>query len=194
MHESMMFRAPRSAPAAFALALALGACAPTLADDVNLENVAPDDIAWIGETPIYPNATIAQNIASAEAFSKLAGLVERAELAETLGGAGPLTIFAPNDAALVALPPHTDEALRRTLAYHVIPGRIDAADLAARIAESGGSYEAQTLSGDTLTFRADGADLVIVDGEGSSVRVTMADLHQANGIMHVIDGLLLPAR
>ena len=89
---------------------------------------------------------------------------------------------------------HTDEALRRTLAYHVIEGRIDAGELAARIVEGGGSYRAQTLSGDTLTFRVDGDGIVIVDGAGGTARVTMADLNQANGIMHVIDKVLLPAQ
>jgi uncharacterized surface protein with fasciclin (FAS1) repeats len=174
--------------------LALAACAPSLADDVDLENVAPDDIAWIGESPVYPNATIAQNIASAEVFSKLAELVERTDLGATLDGAGPLTIFAPTDTALTDLPPHTDEALRRTLAYHVIEGRIDAGELAARIVEGGGSYRAQTLSGDTLTFRVDGDGIVIVDGAGGIARVTMADFNQANGMMHVIDKVLLPAQ
>ena len=174
--------------------LALAACAPSLADDVDLENVAPDDIAWIGESPVYPNATIAQNIASAEVFSKLAALVERTDLGVALDGAGPLTIFAPSDAALRALPMHTDEALRRMLAYHVIEGRIDAGELAARIVQGGGSYQAQTLSGDTLTFRMAGEDIVIVDGAGDTSRVTMADLNQANGMMHVIDKVLLPAQ
>lgn len=171
--------------------LALAACAPSLADDVDLENVAPDDIAWIGESPVYPNATIAQNISSAQVFSKLAELVERTDLGATLDGAGPLTIFAPSDAAL---PTHTDEALRRTLAYHVIEGRIDAGELAARIVEGGGSYHAQTLSGGTLTFRVDGDGIAIADGAGGTARVTMPDLNQANGMMHVIDKVLLPAQ
>ena len=174
--------------------LALAACAPSLADDVDLENVAPDDIAWIGESPVYPNATIAQNISSAQVFSKLAALVERTDLAATLDGAGPLTIFAPTDAALTDLPPHTDEALRHTVVYLVIEARIDAGELAARIVEGGGSYQAQTLSGDTLTFRVDGDGIVIVDGAGGTARVTMADLNQANGMMHVIDKVLLPAQ
>lgn len=171
--------------------LALAACAPSLADDVDLENVAPDDIAWIGESPVYPNATIAQNISSAQVFSKLAELVERTDLGATLDGAGPLTIFAPSDAAL---PTHTDKALRRTLAYHVIEGRIDAGELAARIVEGGGSYHAQTLSGGTLTFRVDGDGIAIADGAGGTARVTMPDLNQANGMMHVIDKVLLPAQ
>ena len=89
---------------------------------------------------------------------------------------------------------HTDEALRRMLAYHVIEGRIDAGELAARIVQGGGSYQAQTLSGDTLTFRMAGEDIVIVDGAGDTSRVTMADLNQANGMMHVIDKVLLPAQ
>ena len=179
--------------AMLSVALALAACGPSLADDVNLENVAPDDISWIGESPIYPNATIADNVAASPAFSKLAMLVERTDLAQTLGGEGPLTIFAPTDAALIDFPPHTDEALRKTLAHHAIAERITAADLAARIVEGGGSYRAQTLAGDMLTFRMDRETVVLSGADGSSARVTMADLAQANGVMHVIDGVVLPA-
>jgi len=175
------------------VALGLAACGPSLGDDVNLENVAPTDIAWIGESPVYPNATIAQNLASAPAFARLAMLVERTDLAAVLDGEGPLTIFAPTDAALADLPAHTDEALRRTLAYHAIAERITAADLAARIVEGGGSYRAQTLAGAMLTFRMDGETVVLSGSDGSSARVTMADLAQANGVMHVIDGFVMPA-
>tara|TARA_B100001179_G_C18466744_1_gene349566 strand:+ start:94 stop:672 length:579 start_codon:yes stop_codon:yes gene_type:complete len=172
--------------------LGLSGCAPSLADDVDLENVAPPDIVWIDETPIYPNATIAENIAAAPVFSKLAMLVDRAGLGEALAGEGPITIFAPTDDAFAALPPHTDEALRETLGNHVIAGRLTATDIQASIVEGGGSWEVATLSGGTLSFRSDGDNLRIKGGDGATVQITMADLYQSNGMMHVIDGVLLP--
>ncbi|MBB3033284.1 fasciclin domain-containing protein [Alteriqipengyuania lutimaris] len=191
--------------AAFATAIvaasALSACAPSLADDVDLADVAPDDIAFVGDSPIYPNATIAENIAAADAFSHLAMLVERVGLAETLGAAGPYTIFAPTDAAFDEVPqalreglgrPENADRLKATVAGHAIPGTITSADLAARIVAGGGRWEAQTLAGSTLTFRQDGDSLRISVDNGTGVRVTMADLAQANGMMHVIDGVLLP--
>ena len=173
-------------------ALGLSACAPSLPDDIDLENVAPPDIVWIDETPIYPNATIAENIASAPVFSKLAELVERTDLGDALAGAGPITIFAPTDEAFANLPVHTDEALGETLRNHVIAGKVTAPDLLARIAEGGGSWDVETLAGDTLSFRRDGDSIRIASGGGETAQITLADLHQANGMMHVIDTVLLP--
>lgn len=184
-----------------AAALGLAACAPSLADDVDLENVAPDDIAWIGETPIYPTATIAENIAAADTFSHLAALVERVGLAEKLGEAGPFTIFAPTDEGFDQVPqavrqslakPENAEKLRAIVAGHVVPGRLPLVDLEARIAAGGGTYEAETLAGTTLTFRAERGTVVVSGRDGIESRLTMADLAQANGMMHVIDEVLLP--
>lgn len=170
----------------------LAACAPSLAEDVDRMDVAPDDIVFLGESAIYPNATIAQTIASAEVFSSLAGLVERAEMADELDGAGPFTLFAPTDAALANLPALTDEALRQTLRHHIVRGRIGSAELAARIAAGGGSYAVETLAGDTLVLRRAGEGIVIARPEGGSVAIGEGDLAQANGMIHVIEGALLP--
>ncbi|GAB5347944.1 fasciclin domain-containing protein [Alteriqipengyuania sp. 357] len=194
----MKFRVPMLP---LAVAFALAACAPSLGDDVNLENVAPDDIAWLGETPIYPNATIAENIAAADTFSHLAVLVERTGLAGQLGGEGPYTIFAPTDAAFAQVPtalrdelarPENAQKLRDIVAGHVIPGTITAAELAARIETGGGAYRAQSLAGGMLTFSRQGDAIVIASPGSQAVTVTMADLTQANGMMHVIDGVVLP--
>ena len=184
-----------------AAAFALSGCAPSLADDVDLANVAPDDIAWIGETPIYPNATIAENIAAADTFAHLAMLVERTGLAEQLGSEGPYTIFAPTDAAFAEVPaalrdelarPENAGKLRDLVAGHVLAEKLTAAELAARIETGGGTWRANTLGGGTLTFSRQGDAIVIASSGGKSVRVTMADLHQANGMMHVIDAVVLP--
>tara|TARA_B100000678_G_scaffold78090_1_gene64557 strand:+ start:1291 stop:1875 length:585 start_codon:yes stop_codon:yes gene_type:complete len=186
---------------AVAAALGLSACTPTLADDVDLSDVAPADIAWIGETPVYPNATIAENIAAAEVFSHLEVLVERVGLVETLGGDGPYTIFAPTDSAFNGVSeavraelarPENAAQLREVVAGHVVPERIFAADLMANIEAGGGSYDVTTLSGSKLTFRMDGPSIRISGPKGDGVLVTQADIVQANGMMHVIDGVLLP--
>ena len=184
-----------------AAALGLSACAPSLADDVDLMDVAPDDIVFVGESPVYPNATIAENLAAADAFSHLAALVERVGLVETLGEDGPYTIFAPTDDGFGAVTPAARETLARPenaaklraiVAGHVIPGKLTSTDLAARIVAGGGTYEIETLGGTVLTFRQDGDAIVIAGPDGTSTGVAMADLHQANGMMHVIDAVLLP--
>ena len=192
-------------PAALATCLiaagALSACAPSLADDVDLANVAPDDIAFVGDSPVYPNATIAQNIAAGDSFSHLAMLVERTGLAPTLDGEGPFTIFAPSDEAFDGVPQAAREALGRpgnaaqlktAVAGHVVAGRLSSADLLAQIVAGGGSWEAQTLGGTTLTFRQDGNSVRITSENGGSAGVSMSNLAQANGVMHVIDAVLLP--
>ena len=119
-----------------------------------------------------------------------------------LGGVGPYTIFAPADAAFDGVPAALRDSLaqaenaaqlRSVVAGHVVAGKITAADLSAGILAGGGSYEVATLGGGTLTFRAEGESVRVSGGSGAGALVTMADLTQANGTMHVIDGVLLPA-
>jgi len=140
-------------------------------------------------------------IASAD-HSTLVAAVQAAGLVETLQGEGPFTVFAPVNAAFDALPAGTVETLLKTenkdqlvavLTYHVVPGDIHAADLIKLIQDNGGEFKAATVQGGELTFSLDGDKVKIVDGAGGTATVTAADLDQTNGVIHVIDAVLLPA-
>lgn len=140
-------------------------------------------------------------IASAD-HSTLVAAVQAAGLVETLQGEGPFTVFAPVNAAFDALPAGTVETLLKpenkdqlvaVLTYHVVPGDIHAADLIKLIQDNGGEFKAATVQGGELTFSLDGDKVKITDGAGGTATVTAADLDQTNGVIHVIDAVLLPA-
>ena len=127
--------------------------------------------------------------------------MKAAGLVETLSGAGPFTVFAPTNAAFAKLPAGTVETLLKpenkgtlqaVLTYHVVPGRLTAADLVARIKAGGGSAQLTTAQGGTLTARMDGKAIVLTDGKGGTARVVQADVLQSNGVIHVTDSVSLP--
>lgn len=132
----------------------------------------------------------------------LVAAVQAAGLVETLSGEGPFTVFAPVNAAFEALPagtvegllaPEAKDQLTAVLTYHVIAGDIHAADLIKAIEDNGGEYKAATVQGGELTFSLDGDMVKITDANGGTATVTTADLDQSNGVIHVIDAVLLPA-
>lgn len=132
----------------------------------------------------------------------LVAAVVAAGLAETLSAPGPYTVFAPVDDAFAALPAGTVETLLKPenkaqltsiLTYHVVAGRIPAAQLTQAIRNAGGTYKFETLAGETLTARFDGHTIVITDGAGRKTKVTQADVKTTNGVIHVTNGVFLPA-
>lgn len=132
----------------------------------------------------------------------LVAAVQAAGLVETLSGEGPFTVFAPVNAAFEALPagtvegllaPEAKDQLTAVLTYHVIAGDIHAADFIKAIEDNGGEYKAATVQGGELTFSLDGDMVKITDANGGTATVTTADLDQSNGVIHVIDAVLLPA-
>lgn len=135
-------------------------------------------------------------------LSTLVTAVKAADLVGTLQGAGPFTVFAPTNDAFGKLPagavegllkPEAKSALAGVLTYHVVTGNVDATALAKQIQANGGSATLTTVQGGILTARADGnGGIVLTDAKGGSARVVAADLHQRNGIVHVIDGVLMP--
>ena len=145
------------------------------------------------------------NIVAAAAASKdhdtLVAAVKAAGLVDTLAGRGPFTVFAPTDAAFDRLPAGTLDALlkpenRATLAgiltYHVVPGRVSAAQLVNQIQANGGAAALKTVQGGTLTARLAGGKVVLTDANGGTATVVAADLKQSNGIIHVTDAVSLP--
>lgn len=120
---------------------------------------------------------------------------------ETLQSAGPFTVFAPTNEAFAKLPkgtvktllmPENKETLTKILTYHVVPGKISSKDLVEMIAKNNGNFMAKTVEGQDLTFMLKGKDVYIQDAKGGSAKVTIADVNQSNGMIHVIDTVLMP--
>lgn len=131
----------------------------------------------------------------------LVAAVKAAGLVDTLASPGPYTVFAPTDDAFGALPngtvdmllqPAQKATLTKVLTYHVVAGRVPAAQLVAAIRNGGGAYAFKTVAGETLTARLDGGTVVITDKAGRHTRVTQTDVKTANGVIHVTDGVFLP--
>ncbi|WGM30307.1 fasciclin domain-containing protein [Brevundimonas sp. NIBR11] len=156
----------------------------------------------VGGAAMSPNDTIVTNAAKASNLTTLVSAVQAAGLAETLSGPGPFTVFAPDNAAFDKVPAATREALMapagkadltEILTYHVVPGRLTAADLATQAQANGGKVELTTVEGDTLTANVnpDGS-VTLTDEKGGTARVTQADVLQSNGVVHIIDTVVMP--
>jgi len=157
----------------------------------------------VGGAPMYANRNIIQNAVNSRDHTTLVAAVQAAGLADTLSGAGPFTVFAPTNAAFAKLPAGTVETLlqpanrsmlQSVLTYHVVPGRLTAADLMARIRAGGGSAQLRTVQGGTLTARMMGGRVVLVDAMGGMSTVTQANVMQSNGVIHVTDTVSMPPR
>jgi uncharacterized surface protein with fasciclin (FAS1) repeats len=156
----------------------------------------------VGGAAMFPNRTIVQNAVNSPIHRTLVAAVTQAGLVDTLNSAGPFTVFAPTDEAFGGVPLATrtalmtdamKPALTKVLTYHVVPGRITATDLVGRIRAGGGRATVTTVAGESLTFTIMGDRVMIAGMGGSSAHVTQADVMQSNGVIHVIDGVLLPS-
>ncbi len=179
-------------------ALALGAC-QTMGEDSAMAE--PAATVTVGGAAMYPNRTIVANAVNSPIHRTLVAAVTQAGLVDTLNSAGPFTVFAPTDEAFGRVPAATraalmtdamKPALTKVLTYHVVPGRITAADIAARIRSGNGRATYTTVAGEALTFTMSGNRVMVAGMGGSSAFVTQADVMQSNGVIHVIDGVLLP--
>ena len=155
----------------------------------------------VGGAPMYANRTIVQNASKARNLTTLVAAVTAAGLVDTLSSKGPFTVFAPTNAAFAKLPAGTVETLVKPenkatltgiLTYHVVPGRITAAQIAAMAAHHRGTATLKTVQGESLRFMKHGAGWVIIDAKGGKSRITMANVFQSNGVVHVIDTVLMP--
>ena len=180
--------------------LALAACGN------NAEEAAPADATATDTSAMAPapaaSGTVVEVAQSNPDFSTLVSAVTSADLAGTLGGAGPFTVFAPTNAAFEKVPAATRDSLMapagkadltKILTYHVVPGRVDAATLTQQIQAGGGSAALTTVEGGVLTARA-GADgsITLTDENGGVSRVVQADVAASNGIIHAIDTVAMP--
>ncbi len=155
----------------------------------------------VGGAAMYPNRTIVDNAVNSRDHTTLVRAVQAAGLVDTLKSAGPFTVFAPTNAAFGKLPPGTVETLlqpanKSTLAnvltYHVVPGRKTAAQIMADIRAGGGAATYATTAGGTLRATMQGNVVIVTDRKGGQARVTQADVMQSNGVIHVVDTVLLP--
>jgi len=158
-------------------------------------------VVTVGGAPMYPTRNIVENAVNSADHTTLVAAVKAAGLVDTLAGPGPFTVFAPTNAAFAKLPagtvetlvkPENKATLTKILTAHVVPGRISAADLAARIRAGNGMARLTTASGDTLTASLEGSAVVLTDEKGGKARVTQADVFQSNGVIHVTDAVSLP--
>jgi uncharacterized surface protein with fasciclin (FAS1) repeats len=148
-----------------------------------------------------PGKTIVDNAGNSRDHTTLVAAVKAAGLVDTLQGEGPFTVFAPTNSAFAMLPagtvdtllkPENKGTLTQVLTYHVVAGRVDAAALAQQIRAGGGKAMLKTVSGGMLTASMRGNDVVIMDAKGNASIVTTADVYQSNGVIHVVDHVLLP--
>lgn len=156
----------------------------------------------VGGAEMFPDKTIVDNAVNSPIHTTLVAAVKQAGLVDTLSGAGPFTVFAPTDTAFAALPagtvdgllkPDAKPTLTKVLTYHVVPGRLTAADLAGKIKAGGGKATLTTVEGEPLTLTSDGTTITITGMGGSKATVSQADVLQSNGVIHVVDGVLLPS-
>ena len=155
----------------------------------------------VGGAPMYANKDIIDNAVQSKDHTTLVAAVKAAGLVDTLKGAGPFTVFAPTNTAFSALPagtvdtllkPENKGQLTKVLTYHVVPGKIDAAALMKQIDAGGGRAMLKTAAGGTLTATASGKTVSVTDESGGTSKVTIADVNQSNGVIHVVDKVLLP--
>ena len=155
----------------------------------------------VGGAAMFPNKDIIDNAVNSKDHTTLVAAVKAAGLVDTLKSSGPFTVFVPVNSAFAALPagtvdtllkPENKATLTKVLTYHVVPGRLNASDLARQISAGGGRAMLKTASGGTLTASMSGSSVMITDDGGGSARVTIADVNQSNGVIHVVDKVLLP--
>ena len=155
----------------------------------------------VGGAEMMADRPIAENASNAPNLSTLVAAVQAAGLVETLAGEGPYTVFAPTDEAFAALPegtvetllmPENAEMLKKVLLAHVLPGTVTSADAMGMIRNDGGQHNTTTASGDALTLGMRDGALIVFDESGGVATVTTADVMQSNGVVHVIDRVLLP--
>jgi uncharacterized surface protein with fasciclin (FAS1) repeats len=181
--------------AAAVLALTAGTVAP-------LSAAMAEQTVTVGGAPMYPSKNIIQNAVNSKDHTTLVAAVKAAGLVDTLQGPGPFTVFAPTNEAFAKLPPGTVDnllkpenkaTLTKVLTYHVVPGRMTAGSLMKAVKDGEGEAKLKTVAGDWIVVKQAGpGKLTVTDDKGDVAMVTIADVLQSNGVIHVIDTVLLP--
>ncbi|MGN6114198.1 MAG: fasciclin domain-containing protein [Nitrobacter sp.] len=169
--------------------------APALAKDKMMKSeMSGDKTVMVGGAPMYPSKNIIQNAVNSRDHTTLVAAVKAAGLVKTLEGKGPFTVFAPTNEAFNKLPPGTvdnlvkpenKKTLTKILTYHVVPGRLEASSLTD-------GKKLKTVEGETLTVKNSGGTVMLVDAKGGMSTVTIPNVNQSNGVIHVVDTVLMP--
>lgn len=196
MHKTLM---------AAGIALALSACGHMgmqgSMDSAASSMDAMHGTKMVGGAAMYPTKDIVDNAVNSKDHTTLVAAVKAAGLVDTLKGPGPFTVFAPTNSAFAQLPagtvdtllkPENKPMLTKVLTYHVVPGRLDAKALAEQIRAGGGKATLKTASGGTLVAMMRGNQVIVEDARGHDAAVTISDVYQSNGVIHVVDKVLLP--
>ncbi len=163
---------------------------------------AQEKTVTVGGAPMYPSKNIVENAVNSKDHTTLVAAVKAAGLVDTLSGKGPFTIFAPTNDAFAKLPagtvdtlvkPENKAQLTKILTYHAVPGKMSAADIMKAVKDGGGKASVKTVQGGTLTVVQSGSTLEITDAKGGKSKVTIADVNQSNGVIHVVDTVLMPS-
>ena len=177
--------------AAAGLAIAALSTVPTFAKETTV---------MVGGAPMYPSKNIIQNAVNSKDHTTLVAAVKAADLVDTLSGKGPFTVFAPTNDAFAKLPagtvdtllkPENKGQLTQVLTYHVVPGRITAKDLMEMIQKGGGKATLKTVEGADLTFEMKDGAIWVWDAKGDAAKITIKNVMQSNGVIHVIDTVLM---
>ena len=194
--ESVMSKRFALFATAAAVALTAMTAVPVYADNMSEKTVT------VGGAPMYPSKNIIQNAVNSKDHTTLVAAVKAAGLVDTLSGAGPFTVFAPTNEAFAKLPagtvdnllkPENKPTLTKVLTYHVVAGRMTAADLMKAVKDGEGEAHLKTVAGEDLIVKQAGpGKLTVTDAKGDVAMVTIADVLQSNGVIHVVDTVMLP--
>jgi uncharacterized surface protein with fasciclin (FAS1) repeats len=184
-----------SAAALGALALTVAVVAPASAQDKMKMGMHSEKTVMVGGAAMFPSKNIIQNAVHSKDHTTLVAAVKAAGLVSTLEGKGPFTVFAPTNAAFGKLPagtvdslvrPENKATLTKILTYHVVPGRLEASSLTD-------GKKLRTVQGEELTVKRSGGRVMIIDANGDSATVTIPNVNQSNGVIHVVDTVLMPS-
>jgi uncharacterized surface protein with fasciclin (FAS1) repeats len=186
-----------SAVALSALAITASVVAPATAEDKKMmkSELSGEKTVMVGGAAMFPSKNIIQNAVNSRDHTTLVAAVKAAGLVETLEGKGPFTVFAPTNAAFGKLPagtvdtlvkPENKATLTKILTYHVVPGKLEASSLT-------NGKKLKTVEGEELTVKLADGKVWIVDAKGGTSAVTIANVNQSNGVIHVVDTVLMPA-
>ena len=183
-----------------ALSAALFAVATGLATVAGAEMMHAKTV-MVGGAPMYPSKNIIENAVNSKDHTTLVTAVKAAGLVDTLSGPGPFTVFAPTNEAFAKLPagtveslvkPENKDTLTKILTYHVVSGSMDSKAIAAAIKAGNGTATLTTVQGEPLTAKMMGGKLMLTDAKGGMSTVTIKDVYQSNGVIHVVDTVLMP--
>lgn len=178
--------------------LTAGVCAAALFTGVAVAGHGP---TTVGGANMLPERNIIENAVNSDDHETLVAAVQAAELVDVLQSEGPFTVFAPTDDAFAKLPdgtvdtllqPENQEQLQTVLTYHVVPGNMNREALWEETMENDGAVAFKTVQGEYLTVSRNGNNLMVMDAQGNSANITVVDVAQSNGVIHVIDSVLMP--